>query len=208
VTFTPLPDPRPGDPPWPHATWPVPDGTALARGAVELRPSSAADGPALFAALDDDEVWAHVRGRPATAEDMTASLNGAPSVGRFPWTVRRDGMVVGTTSYLEVSAVDARLEIGFTLYARDVWGTEVNPACKFLLLDWAFTQGFGRVQLKTDIRNSRSQLAIARLGARHEGVLGRYQRRQDGSVRDTVLFAVLAEDWPGVRAGLLARLGG
>ena len=64
----------------------------------------------------------------------------------------------------------------------------------------------GRVQLKTDIRNHRSQQAIARLGATYEGVLRRYQRRADGTVRDTVLFSVTAEQWPAVRAGLADRL--
>ena len=81
----------------------------------------------------------------------------------------------------------------------------MNPACKLLLMEWAFDHGFGRVQLKTDIRNARSQQAIARLGAQYEGVLRRYQRRQDDSVRDTVVFSVTAEDWPLVRDGLLAR---
>jgi len=66
--------------------------------------------------------------------------------------------------------------------------------------------GAGRVQLKTDVRNTRSQQAIARLGARYEGTLRRYQRRADGSVRDTVLFSVVTEDWPTVRAALEHRL--
>jgi len=83
-----------------------------------------------------------------------------------------------------------------------------RSACKLLLMEWAFDRGFGRVQLKTDIRNERSQQAIARLGATYEGVLRRYQRRQDGSVRDTVLFSVTAEEWPEVRHTLLARLQG
>jgi len=64
----------------------------------------------------------------------------------------------------------------------------------------------GRVQLKTDIRNHRSQQAIARLGAQFEGVLRRYQRRGDGTVRDTVMFSITAEEWPAVRAGLKARI--
>ncbi len=206
MTFEPRSDPRPNDPAWPESTWPVPDGTVLSVGSIELRPATEVDGPELFEALDDDRVWAHVRGRPADAAAMSASLASAESVGRFPWIVRRAGVVVGTTSYLEVSPVDARLEIGFTLYAQSVWGTEVNPACKYLLLDWAFGHGFGRVQLKTDIRNERSQRAIDRLGAQYEGVLRRYQRRQDGSVRDTVLFSITAEDWPAVRDELAARL--
>jgi RimJ/RimL family protein N-acetyltransferase len=66
----------------------------------------------------------------------------------------------------------------------------------------------GRVQLKTDIRNARSQAAIERLGASFEGVLRRYQRRADGSVRDTVLYSVTGEDWPRVRQGLEERLAG
>jgi RimJ/RimL family protein N-acetyltransferase len=90
-----------------------------------------------------------------------------------------------------------------------VWGTAVNPETKLLLLEHAFeVLGAGRVQLKTDVRNVRSQQAIARLGARYEGTLRRYQRRSDGTVRDTVLFSVLAEEWPAVRDGLRERLAG
>jgi RimJ/RimL family protein N-acetyltransferase len=202
-----LPDPRPHDGPWPEVLWPVPDDTVLTYGAIDLRPALAADAPELFAALDDERVWVHVRGRPATADELAASLVAASATGRWPWIVRREGRVVGTTSYLEVAPVDARIEIGFTLYSPDVWGSDVNPACKLLLMTWAFEiASFGRVQLKTDIRNARSQAAIARLGARYEGVLRRYQRRQDLSVRDTVLFSVVAEEWPVVKSGLLGRL--
>lgn len=200
-------DPRPAEPPWPQATWPVPEETVLAGRHVILTLASPEDAPELFTALDDDPVWAHVRGRPATSADLAASLEAARGTGRWPWIVRQDERVVGTTSFLEISPGDARLEIGFTLYSRAVWGTSVNPECKLLLMEWAFEQGnFGRVQLKTDIRNERSQAAIARLGATYEGVLRRYQRRQDESVRDTVVFSVTAEDWPDVRAGLLTRL--
>jgi RimJ/RimL family protein N-acetyltransferase len=201
-------DPRPGDPPWPTADWPVPESTVLARGGIELCLAASDDAAELFEALDDDAVWAHVRGRPSSADGMRTSLESARGNGRLPWIVRRDGRVVGTTSYLEVSPVDARIEIGFTLYARSEWGSDLNPTCKLLLMRWAFDHGFGRVQLKTDIRNVRSQQAIARLGASFEGVLRRYQRRQDDSVRDTVLFSVTAEEWPRVRAGLEARLDG
>lgn len=204
--FEPRIDPRPGDAPWGQVVWPVPEGTVLAVGAVELALTTADDAADLFSALDDDRVWAHVRGRPESVDQLIQSLAVARSHGRWAWTVRRDGQVVGTTSYLEISPIDARLEIGFTLYAPDVWGSDVNPSCKLLLMSWAFDNGFGRVQLKTDIRNARSQQAIARLGAQYEGVLRRYQRRQDGSVRDTVLFSVIAEEWPAVRAALEERI--
>ena len=203
-----LVDPRPDDTAWPTALWPVPDDTVLVGRHVTLTPSTPADANELFAALDDDAAWAHVRGRPATPAELAATLEAARAGGRWPWTVRRAGAVVGTTSFLEVSPVDARLEIGFTLYAPSVWGTEVNPECKLLLMTWDFEEaGMGRVQLKTDIRNARSQAAIAKLGAQYEGILRRYQRRQDGSVRDTVLYSVTAEEWPAVKAGLRQRLG-
>lgn len=204
--FEPRLDPRPGDAPWPTAQWPIDPTTTLEHGAVRLRLSTPGDGLALFTALDHDACWAHVRGRPESEDDVVQSVLDATRQGRWMWTVERAGEVVGTTSFLEVSPVDARLEIGFTLYAPEVWATDVNPACKYLLMQWAFDHGFGRVQLKTDIRNVRSQQAIARLGAQYEGVLRRYQRRQDGSVRDTVVFSVIAEDWPTVRAGLVERL--
>lgn len=190
--------------PWPQAQWPPPH--ELAGEHVTLTQFVPDDAPELFAALDHDACWDHVAGRPSTAEEYAATLAQAPSLGRWPWTVRRGAQVVGTTSYLDVSLPDARLEIGSTAYTPSAWATDVNPECKLLLMSWAFDHGFGRVQLKTDIRNLRSQRAIAGLGATQEGVLRRYQRRADGTVRDTVMYAVTAEDWPGVRERLLARL--
>ena len=97
------------------------------------------------------------------------------------------------------------MEVGATAYMPAAWGTNVNPDTKRLLLAHAFeTLGVGRVQLKTDVRNVRSQQAIARLGARCEGTLRRHQRRDDGTVRDSVLFSILAEEWPSFREGLIA----
>lgn len=217
VTFRPVPDARPDDGPWPAMSWPPAPGTRLRGAAVELTPvDPERDAAELFAALDSDDVWRHVAGRPKDPEHYRRLLARAVDDGRVPWLVRlvrpvgglAPGTVVGTSSYLEVSAHDARLEIGHTTYSPAVWATAVNPACKLLLLGHAFdVLRAGRVQLKTDVRNVRSQQAIARLGARHEGTLRRYQRRADGSVRDTVLFSVTAEDWPQVRAGLEERLG-
>lgn len=204
--FEPRVDPRPDDAAWSAATWPVPEDTVLRAGAIELRLATVDDADELFEVLDDDRVWAHVRGRPAGPNELAVSLGQAREAGRWAWTVRRDGAVVGTTSFLEISPVDARLEIGFTLYSPAVWGTDVNPTCKYLLMSWAFGNGFGRVQLKTDIRNIRSQRAIDRLGAHYEGVLRRYQRRADDTVRDTVLFSVIAEEWPAVQATLEERI--
>jgi RimJ/RimL family protein N-acetyltransferase len=171
----------------------------------------------LFAALDDDRVWRHVAGRPRSAQAFAAELEQELANGELPWVVRlrvpyaglSAGAVVGTSSYSDISVPDARLEIGATAYAPRVWGTAINPDTKLLLLAYAFdVLGSGRVQLKTDVRNARSQQAIARLGARYEGTLRRYQRRADGTIRDTVLFGITAEDWPAVKAGLERRLAG
>lgn len=218
--FEPRIDPRPDDPPYPTTAtelWPVPADTHLVGHAVELTVSDVErDAFELFAALDTDRVWAHVRGRPADADGMAHLIRTKLADPTWcPWTVRlREpvgglpaGEVVGTTSYLEVAPGDARGEIGSTSYTEAVWGSVVNPECKLLLLGYAFDLlGWGRVQLKTDIRNHRSQQAIARLGAHFEGVLRRYQRRADDSVRDTVLFSVIKEDWPAVRDGLRDRI--
>ena len=211
-------DSRPDDVVWPRAEWPPPH--ELIGEHVTLTQFVPADAPELYAALDHDACWDHVAGRPSTAEEYAATLAQAPQAGRWPWIVRQAGRlgradgephgqagrVVGTTSYLDVSLPDARLEIGYTAYTPSVWATEVNPECKLLLIGWAVDHGFGRVQFKTDIRNRRSQGAIAGLGATYEGVLRRYQRRADGTVRDTVMFSGTAEEWPGVRERLRARL--
>jgi RimJ/RimL family protein N-acetyltransferase len=93
------------------------------------------------------------------------------------------------------------------MYGSRWWGTWVNPECKLLLLGHAFDCGFGRVKIQTDAVNLRSQAAIAKLGATREGVLRRHTKRADGSFRDSVVFSVLAQEWPSVRAGLEQRLG-
>ncbi len=215
--FLTRPDPRPQDPPWPEAIWPPPPDVVLRGTFVELRQARATDAPGLFEALDDARVWAHVRGRPNSPASWREMLVGAEAMGRFPWTVRlrsaegglAEDAVAGTSSFLSISPLDARLEIGWTVYAPSVWGSVVNPEVKLLLLAYAFDElQMGRVELRTDIRNARSQQAIARLGATYEGTLRRYQRRENGSVRDTVLFSILAKQWPTVRARLERRIEG
>ena len=205
--FVPREDPRPDDVHWPVAQWPPAPGTHLRGTWVELTPTTQHDAHGLRHALDHDHVWQHLVGGPLP-DDQTARhwITGVLDRGWFPWTVtllrdvgeRRAGSVVGWSSYLE---------IGNTAYDPGVWGSVVNPECKLLLLGYAFDElHMGRVQLKTDIRNHRSQQAIARLGATYEGVLRRYQRRADATVRDTVMFSVIAEEWPTVRAGLADRV--
>jgi RimJ/RimL family protein N-acetyltransferase len=220
--FTPIADDRPDDVVWPELAWPPAPGIRLRGRFVELTlvvPER--DALELFAALDHDAVWRHDHGRPANAAAFAGDLVAALATGRVPWLVRAReplgppaagtaaGEVVGTSSYLDISVPDASLEIGATLYPPAAWASAVNPETKLLLLGHAFeVLHAGRVQLKTDVRNNRSQQASARLGARYEGTLRRHKRRADGTMRDSILFSITAEDWPAVRAGLAARLDG
>lgn len=120
---------------------------------------------------------------------------------------RADGRAIGWTTYMDIDVANERLEIGWTWYGRMYWPTAVNTESELLLLTHAFEDlGMGRVQLKTDHLNHRSQDAIARLGAQREGVLRRHRRRHDGTWRDTVYFSLLAEEWSAAKARLSARL--
>jgi N-acetyltransferase len=117
------------------------------------------------------------------------------------------GTLVGTSALLEADLANESIHLGSTLYGRAWWGTAVNPETKLLLLTHCFEDcGYGRVKIQTDGLNTRSQAAIARLGAHREGVLRRHTRREDGTFRDTVVFSILREEWPEVRAGLQARI--
>lgn len=125
------------------------------------------------------------------------------------WTVfvRETGEAVGMTGYLDIRPPHRGLEIGRTWIARSQQGTRVNPESKLLLMRHAFEDlDVVRVQFKTDLNNLHSQRAIEKLGATREGVLRRYQMRSNGTMRDTVMYSILAEEWPQVKARLEERL--
>jgi N-acetyltransferase len=112
-------------------------------------------------------------------------------------------MFVGSTRFLDISTAHKNLEIGYTWYNPNVWRTRVNTECKYLLLRHCFeTLGLLRVQLKTDLRNTRSQNAIARLGAQREGVLRKHRILHDGYMRDSVMFSIIDSEWPVVKNNL------
>ena len=125
-----------------------------------------------------------------------------------PYAVRRreDGRIVGTSSLHDLFPMHRRVELGSTFFHPDVRGGLVNPASKRLLLQHAFDSGIVRVEIITDAINARSQAAIAKLGARREGVLRRHKITHTGRVRDTVMFSITDEDWPEVRDRLDKRL--
>ncbi len=120
---------------------------------------------------------------------------------------KSSGRLAGSSSFLEVRVPHGGLEIGFTWYGVEFQRTHVNTATKLALFQHAFEDLHAhRVQLQTDLRNTRSQAAIARLGAVREGVLRKHKVCRDGYVRDSVMYSVTAEEWPTVRSGLHARL--
>lgn len=124
-------------------------------------------------------------------------------------TERDTGRVLGTSSYLEIRPSHRTLEIGMTWITLAAWGSAVNPEMKLLMLGFAFESlGCVRVAFKTDLRNERSQRAIARLGAVREGVLRNHMLMPDGYRRATVLYSITDDEWPGVKAGLERRLAG
>lgn len=164
----------------------------------------------------DEEVWRWQGGpAPQTEEELggrLAELLEAAEQGTYvPFAVihRAADQAIGWTTYMDIDVADERLEIGWTWYGRAYWRSAVNTESKLLLLTHAFEDlGMGRVQLKTDHLNHRSQTAITRIGARREGVLRRHRRRPDGTWRDSVYFSILADEWPAAKERLAARLGG
>jgi N-acetyltransferase len=191
----------------------APDGRPLVGDVVRLDRLVAADIEPLYDAIAHEEVYASgfgggIAGLPADAVQMAGQWVES-SARRVAYVVRlvADGTVVGTTSLGDVDLGNESVHLGWTGYAPSVWGTAVNPECKLLLLRHAFEdRGFGRVKIQTGTANTRSQAAIAKLGATREGVLRRHKRLADGSFRDTVVFSILADEWPEVRKRLEDRL--
>ena len=198
-----------------------PDDRPLVGRTVRLDRTVPDDAEGIFAALDHDEVWAAgynggPASRPPTVDATARAIDAARASDRAQYSVRllRDsdlgeaGTIVGTSSLGDFELDDEKTHLGWTAYQPSVWASPVNPECKLLLLSTAFEDhGFGRVKIQTDLINTRSQAAIAKLGAVREGVLRRDKRRGDGSWRDSVVFSVIIDEWPAVRDGLQRRLG-
>jgi RimJ/RimL family protein N-acetyltransferase len=180
---------------------------------VVLEPLTPEHAPALETAAADGELWNLAVTSvppPGQAGDYVAkALQGQREGHMLPFAVReaRGGDIVGSTRYYEIDAAVPRLAIGYTWYAKRWQKSHLNTACKRLLLEHAFeTLGCVAVAFHTDVLNEDSQRAIERLGAQREGVLRAHRRRTDGSLRDTVCFSILAEEWGNVANWLDMRL--
>lgn len=118
-----------------------------------------------------------------------------------------EGVVVGSTSYLNVVPEHRRLEIGNTWNTPSTWGTGANTEAKYLLLRHAFEElGMYRVEFKTDVKNDRARAALAALPAQFEGIHRKHMVVRGGERRDSAWYAVIDDDWPEVKAALEQRI--
>ncbi len=187
----------------------------LTGGLVVLEPLTHDHHDGLVEAARDGSLWKLWYTSVPTPEGMRAEIErrlGQQLLGdMLPFTARRrsDGRVAGMTTFLHVDPATPRVEIGSTWTARSAQRTGLNAESKLLLLTHAFdVLGCTVVEFRTHWHNRQSRKAIARLGAKQDGVLRSHQRMPDGSLRDTVVFSVLDTEWPAVRAGLRHRLTG
>jgi RimJ/RimL family protein N-acetyltransferase len=190
-----------------------PTPTTLAGHGVRLVPLEREHADALEKAAADGQLWTlRVTSVPAPGETgayIEAALQGRDAGHMLPFAVIEEssGAVVGTTRYHDIVAPIARLEIGYTWYARQWQRSHVNTACKLLMLRHAFGQlGAKAVGWRTDNFNFASQRAIERLGAHKDGILRHHALRRDGTVRDTVTYSVLAGEWPEIEKHLEYKL--
>ena len=138
-------------------------------------------------------------------EFVRVALANRDVLGDVPWVVfdKQQNKIVGSTRLFDVQLANRGAEIGHTWFSPSVWRTRINSECKYLILRQCFEAwDLIRVQFKTDQRNVQSQDAIARLGAKHEGVLRNHVINHDGYVRSSVYFSILAREWPEVKKKL------
>ena len=194
-----------------------PEPAVLTGRFVRLEPLGPQHFDGLWVALARPEVFAGgygggPQGLPRDREGFDAWVAGygvAPDAIRFVVRVTggpHDGEIVGASTLGDLDEDREHAHIGWTGYDPRVWGTQVNPETKLLMLGLAFSRGYGRVKLQGDERNARSRAAMLKLGAQFEGIVRRDVRRADGSWRDSAVYSILIDEWPGVKAGLEARL--
>ena len=185
---------------------------------VILEPLSQSHHDGLVEAARDGELWNLWYTSVPAPEGMAAEIDRRLALqeqgAMQPFTTRLidpatggPGRIIGMTTYMNIDAGTPRVEIGSTWNAASVQGTGTNADSKLLLLRHAFeTLGCPAVEFRTHWLNHQSRDAIARLGAKQDGVLRNHSRTQDGLLRDTVVFSILEHEWPMVRAGLEYRL--
>jgi RimJ/RimL family protein N-acetyltransferase len=189
----------------------TPEPVTLEGHGVRLEPLVPAHADGLAAAAADGRLWelwfTSVPAPDGLGAYLAEAFTGQEAGHMLPWAVRElgTGALVGATRYHDIVPNVDRVEIGYTWYAASWQRSHVNTACKLLLLTHAFDAlGCQVVGLRTDQFNFRSQRAIEGLGAKRDGVIRHHLRRRDGTVRDTVMYSILAGEWPDVQRHLAA----
>jgi N-acetyltransferase len=191
----------------------APEPVILEGHGVRLEPLTPDHSDDLIAAAADGNLWelwfTSVPAAAQTADYVMDALAGQLQGHMLPWAVRdlATDTIVGSTRYHDIVPSVERVEIGYTWYSASRQRSHINSACKLLLLSHAFdTLGCQLVGFRTDNFNFRSQRAIEALGAKKDGVLRHHFPRRDGTVRDSVMYSILASEWPPVRRHLVWRL--
>ena len=178
-----------------------------------LEPLAPAQVSALEDAVRDGELWklwyTSIPAPEGMGSEIERRLRLFESGSMLPFAVCSvaTGKLVGMTTYMNVDQTNQRVEIGSTWYARTVQRTALNTECKLMLLRHAFdTLGCMAVEFRTSFFNFASRRAIERLGAKQDGILRAHMRHADGSLRDTVVFSILPQEWPAVKSHLEFQL--
>jgi RimJ/RimL family protein N-acetyltransferase len=192
-------------------TWP-PEITLEGRHAT-LIPLTPDHAPALAEAVKDGELWKLWYTSVPTPETMAANIEGRLAKraegSMLPFTVidRASGQPIGMTTYMNIDADNRRVEIGSTWYRQAVQRTAINTECKLMLLAHAFEAlDCIAVEFRTHFFNHQSRRAIERLGAKLDGILRNHSRAANGTLRDTCVYSIIANEWPTVKAHLEYRL--
>lgn len=189
------------------------DAPVLENAYARLEPLSAAHHDELAAAVAVDELWrawyTSVPAPESMMEAISTRLRLHSEQRMAPWAVidPATGHAVGMTTFFNLEPENRRLEIGYTWLGATVQGTKVNPAVKRLLLTRAFDElGCIAVEFRTHWHNHQSRAALAKLGAKQDGVLRNHRVLDNGTVRDTVVFSIIDSEWPTVKFALDQRL--
>lgn len=179
---------------------------------IQLEPLNDSHRDELYAVAQDESIWTYNSSK-AFGDRFYRWFDKAvkclQAEQHLPFVVRRisDKKLIGSTRYYDINSENHRLTIGYTWYIPEVWGSCVNPECKYLLLKYAFEElQANRVEFVTDSRNSRSRAAIKKIGATEEGILRHHMILEDGFIRDTVIFSITKPEWPTIKLNLEIRL--
>jgi RimJ/RimL family protein N-acetyltransferase len=178
---------------------------------VQLEPLNESHKNELYSAAQDESIWIYNSAKAFGKQFypwFDKAIKCFQRQQHLPFIVRRlsDAKIIGSTRYYDINPEHHRITIGYTWYIPEVWGSYVNPECKFLLLRFAFEDlQVNRVEFVTDSRNARSRAAIKKIGAIEEGLLRHHMILEGGFIRDTVIFSIVKPDWPKVKSFLKLR---